>query len=215
MHRLITMVALLSACGTPPAKNGTPNSTANNVNSMSNNSTVVLNNVTTGDRIIRAADYEQSCEYDGDCAVVHEGDACLCGGSACGNAAVSQSDLEAFRNDRDALCPSEDLMCSAAPCEEILPVCVDGACGVREPVYVDPVGLETSCEVDEDCTVVVGGEVCSACRCGGTAVNAQAAEEYLSMFEPVDCVPGPDFCDCATIDSAWCNDGACEVGVAP
>ncbi len=227
MYRIAWVVALLSiGCGTPPAKTGSNNTTSNNTTSNNTPNNTTSNNTTSNNTSnngtipptghdIWARDYDQSCEYDGDCAVVHEGDACLCGGAACGNTGIRSTDYTQWLADREQLCPPEMQMCSAAPCQELLPVCATGTCGSRTPLNIDASEWDASCAVDGDCMIVHEGEVCSSCVCGGTAVNVSNAAEYQSLIGSVDCTPGPNFCDCATIETAWCNDGLCEPGIAP
>lgn len=220
MTRILTLLlaAALAGCGSPPPKqnnaNAATNGTPNNGTTATNNGTTPSNNGTTG-RDIWAADYDQSCEYDGECVVVHEGDACLCGGSACGNTGINSDDLETWLADREALCPPDQQICSGAPCELLLPVCTTAGCDARTPIEVDPSRIDTSCEVDTDCTIVIAGEICSSCKCGGTAVNAAAAQDYLDGLGSVDCRPGPQFCDCAVLTDAYCDGGVCQPGVRP
>ena len=209
--RIAVLLAVLpvAACSSPPPKgenNGDSNNGASN-NGASNNGMT--------NREIWARDYDQTCVHDGDCAVVHEGDACLCGGAACGNTGISAAELERWNADREAACPAGEQICSAAPCLELHPVCREGTCGSRTPIYVDASTWDTSCVTDDDCAIVHEGEVCSACVCGGTAVNVSEYPKYADAVAMADCSPGPDFCDCATVDEAWCDAGTCTPGADP
>lgn len=194
------------------ANNGMGSNNGASNNGASNNGGT--NNGTTS-REIWAADYDQTCVYDGDCEVVHEGDACLCGGSACGNAGIAAGEVERWLADREAACPPDQQMCSAAPCQVVLPVCRGGSCDARDPVYIDASTWDTSCVMDSDCVIVHEGEVCSDCVCNGTAVNASEYSKYGDAVAAADCNPGPNFCDCVAFDKAWCDGGTCAPGENP
>jgi len=212
--RIAVLLAVLpvAACSSPPPKgenngdsnngasnNGASNNGASN-NGASNNGASnngASNNGMTN-REIWARDYDQTCVHDGDCAVVHEGDACLCGGAACGNTGISAAELERWNADREAACPAGEQICSAAPCLELHPVCREGTCGSRTPIYVDASTWDTSCVTDDDCAIVHEGEVCSACVCGGTAVNVSEYPKYATAprstrrgATPAPAPPGP------------------------
>ena len=147
--------------------------------------------------------------------MVHEGDACLCGGAACGNAGIAASDLDRWSIDREAACPPGQELCSAAPCPQLAPACVASSCTVRTPINIDASQWDASCTSDDDCFIVHEGDPCSNCICGGTAVNVSARDEYDALRDSQMCTPGPSDCDCAVATDAWCDAGTCSPGTNP
>lgn len=79
---------------------------------------------------ISAADYDQSCVVDADCAVVTEGDKCNLDRCNCGNAAINASARADYEADVAALvCLTPSLSSSACLCEQVTSVtCIEGTC---------------------------------------------------------------------------------------
>ncbi len=172
-----------------------------------------------GSTIVDPTDFDQSCTYDSDCEIVFGGDVCGCG--SCLGTAISREAVDEFNALRDSItCDTSDpIACPAIACEQQLAACVSGMCTTRAPLYIQASHFDTTCTKDSDCHIIVEGEVCSSCQCGGAAVNTGSYEQYREMVESVECSPGPSACDCASVGEAYCDIeatqelGECVVGV--
>ena len=160
-----------------------------------------------------AADYDQSCSLNSECVVVTDGDVCLAG-CACADAAVAASAEAAFRADFDAI----DATCGPIPdgtpcagCQESFPICVGGSCTTRVAREVSAEGVDKSCTVDDDCTVVFEGDVCDTCKCPSAAIAKSAEAGYNAAFQGNECgTSEPCAVDCA-VAAATCQDGVCTL----
>jgi hypothetical protein len=149
-----------------------------------------------------AKEYEQSCNYDGDCYPVTEGPVCTC--NACFNAAINQKEAERWIN---ATGPCGPIPCDPIGCEEMLPACYGGICGVRRVEYIQPEEFDRNCAAQSDCYLVLAGDLCSQCNCQFGAVSLKGLEQYKArVANGTSCgSPGPDgVCDCA-VPQAVCS----------
>jgi hypothetical protein len=113
--------------------------------------------------------------------------------------------LEPYLADWNAIdCGGVEPPICAAGCAEMMAVCQSGTCGALVPVVIDASQYDATCQSDEDCHMILTGNVCSACRCSAAAVNAGGFAQYQEDIEGVDCNPGPDVCDCATPSGVYC-----------
>ncbi len=168
---------------------------------------------TGGDTTIDVTDYGQSCNQNTDCVIVPDGDVCLAGCS-CSDKAIAESDEAAFNADFDAInatCGPIPAGTPCAGCVESLPICVGGSCTTREVRMVTTEGVDKSCTVDDDCTVVYEGDVCSTCKCPGAAIAKSAEPAYNSAFQGNECGTS-EACaaDCA-VAMPTCQDGVCTL----
>lgn len=167
-----------------------------------------------------AADYDQSCEFDGDCSLVPQGDKCAC--PTCQSGAVNNGVFDPYQQDWQAImCPMGVPDCPAIACEQELPACTEkGKCYARPPKYIDAADYPQTCEQPSDCHAIFTGEVCSSCQCATAAVNDEGYEQYRADVEAVDCTPGPSVCDCAPQLGVTClidlmgGTGRCVMGIA-
>ena len=78
------------------------------------------------DTSLDPADYDRSCSDKTDCVVVAIGDMC---GATCEEGAISLTDYDRYRADRDAIvCPEEVDRVWICLGEGTVPLCVDGLC---------------------------------------------------------------------------------------
>lgn len=200
MKRLIPFALILVACGSADPKPVVNNQTNNSTNNGSNNST---NNQT----VIDITQFDQSCEFDQNCEIVQD-QPCGCN---CPTGAINVDDLAAYSTIADQIvCPNEISDCACPP---IIASCWDGMCGSREPFSVRGTDYATNCVEDEDCIVVHDGEICSDCKCGGTAVNAE--DFYASAPENPLCTPAPQTCECVMQTEARCVELVCVLAALP
>ena len=202
-HFAIAATLMLFGCAEPDEKlNADPNNTSN----------VAPNNTSNADPNnapgpIDPGDYDQSCEFEDDCALIHVGEPCEC--KVCFGGSINVNDLSAYQDDvAAAMCP--DISCPAIGCgEDQLAHCNAGTCEVRNAEYVSADDFDRACSSPDDCVAVFEGEICAPCQgCANTAINAADAEEYASLFR-LDCQHRAD-CACAqpVVD---CVEGRCEL----
>jgi hypothetical protein len=152
-----------------------------------------------------AHDYDQSCDFDGNCSLVQQGDKCAC--PTCNAGAVSSNVAEKYQSDWEMITcpPGEPVVCPEIACAEQLATCTEsGKCYARPPLYIDGANYPTTCEQPSDCHAIFTGEVCSSCQCAIAAVNREGYEQYREDVESVDCSPGPSVCDCAPQGEVTC-----------
>jgi hypothetical protein len=155
-----------------------------------------------GNPSVYARDFDQSCKYDSDCAVVSEGNLCDC--DACGNAginigALSKWDASLQNSACDSIPP-----CAPALCPEMVPACAKGTCTARPDIQLDTKSYNHDCKIDSDC-VLIGTRVCAGgCNCGADAVSKTGYEEYQKAIAGIECTPSPVVCDCASPTKAIC-----------
>ena len=164
-----------------------------------------------GSTTIDAADYDQSCSSNTDCAVVNDGDACeVCN---CGNAAVNVSAEAAFDARYDELRGTCGAMAAiACDCELVLAYCSsEGSCEARTARYRSANEFDRSCEADADCVAVAEGEVCPECGCADAAINAGAKADWDARAEGVEC--GFSGLDCAACPqpTVACQNDVCVI----
>jgi len=216
--KAICLVALassfvLTACPTPPPKGpggGTNDGTTGTNNGTSNNNGT-NNGTTKGGGYVDPNDYDQSCTWDSDCTLVWGGDVCGCGMICPGSIATSAE--QQFQDDVSAVdCSNaEPKACPGAACQEQIAICSSGSCNTTPKVSITASQFDQSCDVDADCMLISTGQVCSTCNCARAAINVSDAQAYQQAVGDVDCNPGPEACDCAPPDEAWCNDSTCDV----
>lgn len=169
-----------------------------------------------------AADYDQSCHFDGDCTLVQQGNKCAC--PTCNAGAVSSSVAEQYQSDWEMIrCPPGEPVCPEIACVEQLATCTEsGECYARTPTYIDGANYPKTCEQPSDCHAIFTGEVCSSCQCATAAVNREGYDQYREDVESVDCSPGPSVCDCAPQSEVTClidvmsGTGQCVIaGIGP
>ena len=162
---------------------------------------------------IDVTDYDQSCNQNSDCVIVPDGDVCL-SGCSCSDTAIAESAEAAFNADFDAInetCGPIPAGTPCAGCQESAPICVGGSCTTRVVRQVSTEGVDKSCTVDDDCTVVFEGDVCSTCKCPGAAIAKSAEPGYNSAFQGNECgMSEPCAADCAQA-VATCQDGVCTL----
>src|SRR5512144_2658975 len=76
-----------------------------------------------GTTVVDVTEYDQSCQNDGDCALVVDGDIC-CG---CPNAAINHSDLDRYQADLGEC----DAVCTLACVGGVVAFCNAGTCDTR------------------------------------------------------------------------------------
>jgi hypothetical protein len=80
--------------------------------------------------VLRASDYDQTCQAAADCVGIQVGQASCCGFNNCGdNAAINKSDLHQYLSDYGAAasgCGTVD--CPDIECQEPPVACVSGRC---------------------------------------------------------------------------------------
>jgi hypothetical protein len=193
---------MIVACGDAEPKTAS-NSNANNSNT--NNTNTNNSNTNNSELRVNMANFDQTCEFDGDCELVLPN---VCG-CDCSYTGINVNDLEEFSSVADAIeCPTTNDACG--PClPNVVPACHQGQCVSREPFEIRAENYDVSCEQNSDCMVIYAGEICQACQCGGIAVNvtsynANPAPEAL-------CTPGPATCDCLQYQNARCDNNICIV----
>jgi hypothetical protein len=85
--------------------------------------------------VIKATDYDQTCNVASDCAVIDEGSSCCYG---CGNAAINKKDLTRYQADlakrRNACAGAQ---CPAYDCAISNPACTAGKCAICRTLSCD------------------------------------------------------------------------------
>jgi hypothetical protein len=169
------------------------------------------------DTIQLARHYDLSCQFDGECTLVAEGDVCRCLG--CVNASIARSAQPKWDSDRSSIaCSGFPVPCPPVSCASMLAACASGTCSIRAPKNIDATMYDQSCQADSDCVVINTGEVCSVCRCSAGAINKNALPEYQKDIGTENCNPGPSPCDCATPTVSHCDTvstpgaGTCVLG---
>jgi len=191
----VMMVILLTlGCGDDGKKSST------NPNNVTNNST---NNTTNNGTTVNISDYDQTCQFDTNCALVSPAPC----GCSCPNTGINTDDESAFNAAIAAITCAPDAPACAADCQELLPSCWESTCYARSPQVVTADDYDTSCETADDCMYIATGEVCSDCQCAATAVNR--ADYEANPPAPAECTPGPSVCDCAAPPAIGCNNGVC------
>jgi hypothetical protein len=87
-----------------------------------------------GAALIKASNYDQSCQTDADCVAIGEGDACVACTIECKSAAIRRDALADYQDDIEKLGPTIDprirVECN---CLEVKgPCCVEGECRADE-----------------------------------------------------------------------------------
>jgi len=202
------LAAVLLSCGSPdiPKGNNEQNNGAANNGAVDNGADDGGDGASDTGALTElfAADYAQNCMFDGDCALVGEGEQCLC--APCDNAGVRGDVRVQWQADKDALmCPLPDSQIFCMTCPVRLAACGAAGCYAREPIFVGADDFEQGCESDEDCVLIPVGEVCEPCRCDVAGIHKDAVEAYQALVQGVDCVPGPNACDCEAPSVAVCD----------
>ncbi|MFU8802737.1 MAG: hypothetical protein ACNA8W_02910 [Bradymonadaceae bacterium] len=127
---------------------------------------------------VLAEDFFQICDYDEECRLVTEGDACEC--HVCPNAAIHEADMAAFQKAWDRATCSPEPECPAIGCgEDYVAHCsTEDLCAIRQAIHTNTDGFNTSCTVDDDCASVFAGEVCDPCQCHNASINIDAVGVY-------------------------------------
>lgn len=165
--------------------------------------------------LVRASEFDQSCERHEDCALVSEETCQQCAGCGGRDAAVNSAALEAFESAKDEANEGCDTLstsyCNNACASNELPMCRQGQCvavsvGMEAKLYED-----RSCETAADCMMLSYGYPCPGCGCSEPAVNAAS---YLAKIaaanglESLSCEPQPD-------PEGWrCSPASCDAVVA-
>lgn len=166
---------------------------------------------------VHASDYDQACEWDGECSVVFEGNVCSC--NTCANAAIRFGEVEAYEKAKAKIqCPVTDVICASAPCQELVGSCREGTCSARPSVVIDESTFgDQSCDSNDDCTTIPAGEVCSDCRCSSVVVNQSGKAQYDELVANAKCSGGLVACDCAPLPATpYCdtsNGGLCKLAL--
>lgn len=198
---LIMIILLSVGCGDDSKKSASnPNNVSNNSTNNSTNNTT-NNSSNNGTNSINISDYDQTCEFDGDCVLVNP-DPCGCG---CDYNGINTDDRRAYIDAIGQLGCSTGMVCNTA-CEE-LASCWQGICQPRLPQIVKAEDYDNSCETADDCMYVATGEVCESCQCPATPVNR--ADYEANPPAAAECTPGPSVCDCASPPEIACNNGTC------
>lgn len=179
--------------------------------------------------VIRASDYDQSCNTTLDCALVFEGDTCtaLC---SCPNAPINHIAAQGYH---PVFAHPNVCDCAMLP----PPWCIDGVC-TRCPASGCPAkdggasgaggsggalpdagrdapacgvirasDFDQSCNLDSDCTGIVQGDTCTMqCDCVDGAISKAALDKYYSVF-----VPAPYVCPCPMFGVPRCAGGVCTL----
>ncbi len=161
------------------------------------------------------ADYDQSCQYNGNCRPVMHGP---CGDCMCFDAAVNYVDAERYIGDFDAEMRRTQCEVKSGPaltaCNELchkmqIGLCESGRCVVGENQRLDTSGYDRACSTVDDCVGVDaalcdGGFNCSA----AIAKSAKAQFEAARAAAPVCGTPTP------RVEAAQCSNGEmrCEDG---
>lgn len=86
------------------------------------------------------------------------------------------------------------------------------------PTVVDPNDFDQSCELDADCELVWGGDVCGCGEICGDAIATSAVDEFVAAQQAITCSPNgdPQPCSGAACQAqlAVCSSGNCEAIVA-
>lgn len=159
---------------------------------------------------IRAADYDQSCNINEDCAQVIEGS--LCSPCGCPNAGIARDALAsytAYANGRTCEVDSGPV-CAACPPSQA--ICEAKKCDVAPVVTLGAAGYKTSCALKEDCVAIFQGEGCAACKCDNAAINKEDLAAYQAERDAVRCGATGVACaaDCAQAE-VDCVEGVCQV----
>lgn len=198
------MILVSIGCGDDKKSATDPNNGTNNGTNNTNNGTNGTNNSTNGTNngTVNISDYDQTCEFDGDCALVAS-DPCGC---SCPTLGINANDQAAFNGAVSELgCTGP--VCDVA-CAEALPACWKSTCYAREPQYIRAEDFDNSCDTAADCMYIATGEVCDECLCAGTPVNRESYEANPPVVV-AECTPGPFVCDCASPPAIACNEGVC------
>ena len=196
------MIVLVSVGCADDAKKSTTdpnNGTNNGTNNKTNNTNNGTNSLT-----VDISDDDQTCDLDGECALVSPRPC----GCACPETGINKNDLASFNTALDQItCPEPAPDCAA--CQEMVASCWESTCYAREPIYVEADDYDTSCESADDCMYIVTGEICNDCQCPSAPVNRA---DYEAKIPTVECNPGPSPCDCEIPPPIVCNAGVCEMG---
>ena len=205
--KTLFIIAVLAGmgCGDAATKSKTD---LNNVNTNNTNNSNNTNNTNNGDGFVDMSQFDQTCTYDSECALV-EPDVCGCG--SCTGVGINTSDVDAFNSARAAImCDGDPISCPAIECEQTLPSCFQGVCRARTPFFIDAEVYDTACDIDADCIAIFTGDPCASCQCSTAAVSLASYEQNPPPEQ--QCTPEPPTCDCAPQTNATCNNGTCVIG---
>lgn len=167
--------------------------------------------------LVRASDFDRSCQTHSDCILVFEGDYCDCW--RCSNATISAAARSDFQQEAEKsreVCGEIDYTrCSslekrtrrqATSCPEPIPICLSGECVVVEDA--SPHDLPKYCEEDSQCALIPN-QFCESCACQ-IGVNQEGYQMALAAREVLGCAPDPEeSCACDDIGPARCINNVC------
>jgi hypothetical protein len=149
--------------------------------------------------IIRASDYDQSCNVDSDCAGVFSGNTCV--DCPCPNATINKNAAAGYH----PLIPVGGPACECAV-SSMPPRCVGGVCTNAAPAcgVIRASDYDQSCKSAQDCTTIFEGDTCtSQCACPNATINKMALASYHPVFV------GTGVCNCGREAAPSCVSGVC------